>query len=381
MRVLFWSETFWPRVGGVENLAARLLPALQERGYEFAVVTWEDLPSPEQSVYRGIPVYRLPFFLSRQERGFNLIMKQRCHVTEIKRQFAPELVHINSYGRSVLFHLNTVATHPAPALMTLHQPLGNEPVASDSLLGHLFRTVDWVNTCSDSVLSQARELLPEIVSRSCVIRNALEPSRYKPQPLPFDPPQLLCIGRLVPEKGFDTALTAFAAVTKHFPKARLAMVGDGPQRQNLIEQEMKLGLGSSVQFYGTVAPEKIAERINEATLVLVPSRLEGFGLVALEAALMARPVVAMNVGGLPEIVRHHHTGLLVEPENSLALAEAVICLLRNPDTALQMGQAARLRAQEVFNWQTHVNAYDDLYQKLATERRNRNDPTRNPFPV
>ena len=104
--------------------------------------------------------------------------------------------------------------------------------------------------------------------------------------------------------------------------------------------------------------------INTATMVVMPSRREGLPLVALEAALMARPIVATRVGGLPEVVVHQQTGLLVEPENSDALAEAITFLLDHHETATQLGQAARQRAQEVFGWERCVDAYDALYRKL-----------------
>src|SRR5215510_12237210 len=106
MRVLFWSETFWPRVGGVENLA-KLLPALRTRGYEFAVVTWEHTQVPDRIFYAGIPVHRFPFFSRNNQDSLHPVLEFRSQISELKKRFAPDLVHINSYGRSVLFHLST----------------------------------------------------------------------------------------------------------------------------------------------------------------------------------------------------------------------------------------------------------------------------------
>ena len=82
---------------------------------------------------------------------------------------------------------------------------------------------------------------------------------------------------------------------------------------------------------------------------------------------MARPVVAARVGGLPEVVVHEETGLLVEKDNSQAFAEAIALLLTHPERAMQLGQAARRHAIETFSWDQHVNAYDALYRKLITE--------------
>jgi len=77
-----------------------------------------------------------------------------------------------------------------------------------------------------------------------------------------------------------------------------------------------------------------------------------------------RPVVAIRVGGLPEVVMHQETGLVVEPEDCVGLAEAVAFLLEHPEVAVQMGQAGRRRVQEVFRWQWCIDTYDALYKKL-----------------
>jgi glycogen(starch) synthase len=145
----------------------------------------------------------------------------------------------------------------------------------------------------------------------------------------------------------------------------LTIAGDGIERRALEQQAAELDLAGVVDFIGWVAPDKVPELINTATIILMPSRWEGFGLVALQAALMARPVIAGRVGGLPEVVVHEQTGLLVESENSRALAQAMIFLLTQPSQAARMGQAARERAQELFSRERCVNAYDALYRKLG----------------
>jgi glycosyltransferase involved in cell wall biosynthesis len=369
MRVLFWSETFWPRVGGVENLAARLLPALRARGHEFVVVTWENIEIPDQITYRDIPVFRFPFFSAGCQGSLAALLEYRRRVAQLKKEFAPDLVHVNSYGRSVLFHLETAGVSPTPSLVTLHQALPDEPIGRNSLLGNLLHSAAWVTACSSSVLAHVRKLLPEITPFSSVIHNGIEMPAQDPSPISFDPPRILCLGRLVPEKGFDLALAALSVVFRRFPNARLVIVGDGPQEAKLKQQTIDLGLARCVEFVGGVPPEKIADLIAEATLVLVPSRLEGFGLVALEAGSMARPVIAARVGGLPEVVAHDETGLLVESENSEALTEAIKLLIDQPDKARRMGLAARERAQKEFGWERHVDAYDGLYYKLIVGAR------------
>jgi glycosyltransferase involved in cell wall biosynthesis len=101
--------------------------------------------------------------------------------------------------------------------------------------------------------------------------------------------------------------------------------------------------------------------MNRATAVLMPSRWEPFGLVALQAAQMARPVIASRIDGLREVVVHGQTGFLVPPEDPAALADAIAGLLGDAEQASAMGRAAQQRARETWPWISHVDAYEELY--------------------
>jgi glycogen(starch) synthase len=182
----------------------------------------------------------------------------------------------------------------------------------------------------------------------------------------------LCLGRLAREKGFDLALTALPSIASRFPGLNLVISGDGPERENLQRQAVDLGVDKLVKFTGWISPGAVPEVINTATAVLMPSRWEEpFGLVALEAALMARPIVAAKVGAIPEIVLHEQTGLLVEPENAGALANAVARLLEDPPTAERMGRRARRRALANFSFERHVDAYEAVYRSVVADWRAR----------
>ena len=367
MRILFWTATFWPNIGGVEVLAAKLLPALRERGHEFLVVASKHHSSvPDQEVHQGIPVYRFSFQNHCTPSIIDYAAEMRRKVLQLKRFFAPDLVHINAVNPSNFFHLATNHAYRVPFLVTLHGQWENQ---IEHIVTHTLRNASWVTGCSAAVLERGRQLVPEITARSSVIYNGLMAPALAPEPISFNPPRLLCLGRLVADKGFDLALKALVIVRACFPSAHLTIAGDGPERASLTRQAIDSGLDNSVEFIGSVEPDAVARLINEATLVLLPSRLEAFGLVALEAALMARPVVATRVGGLAEVVAHEETGLLVDGGDSAALAEAIVTLLTHKNTARMYGRAARTRAQNVFSWARHVDAYDTLYRTLG-ERRN-----------
>lgn len=368
MRVLFWSDLFWPYIGGSEIFAAKLLLALRER-HEFVVVTRQDSPDlPLEDSYSGVPVYRLPFFTALAGSDVGRMIALRRQVAALKRNFAPDLIHIHNFGPSILFHLETNDVSPVPSLFTATlEILPGTDTGPDTLMRRTLRAADWVTGVSSDTLAQVRAGAPETISRSSVIFNGLDLPEVLPEPLPTGTVRLLCLGRLHAQKGFDLALSALAAIIDRFSRVRLTIAGDGPERPALERQASELKLTGVVDFVGWVSPDNVPELLNTATIVLMPSRRESFGLVALEAGLMARPVIATRVGGLPEVVAHEETGLLVQSENSRALAEALVFLLTHPRQAAQMGRAGRRRAQDIFSWEHCVDAYDALYRKLANK--------------
>jgi glycogen(starch) synthase len=223
---------------------------------------------------------------------------------------------------------------------------------------------DWITCVSATRVAEARRLVPEIINRLSCIYNGRETPSCEPEPLSFKPPRVLCLGRLDRIKGFDIALPAFVSIVSDFPQARLVIAGDGPERGELERQAGVLGLQASIDFIGWVRPDEVPALMNTATVVVIPSRNEGLPNVAKEAALMARPMVATNVGGIPELVVHGETGLLVASEDSLALAKTIRLLLEQPRFAAEMGRAARLRAQQLFSLERYIDAYGGLYKKL-----------------
>ena len=365
MKVLFWSDLFWPHIGGGEIFAANLLLALRAR-HEFVIVTRQDSADlPRLDSYCGIPIHRFPFCTALAGHDLNQIAAVRREVVRLKRDFAPDLIHLHNYGPSLLFDHQTRAARRAPVLFTVQLELspyrGN---GADTLLTKILVSADWVTCVSSDTLAQARRRSPEITSRSSLIFNSLAVPTLTSRPL-ATPPKLLCVGRLDRQKGFDLALTAFAAIVDRFPGARLTIAGDGSQRSALERQCADLRLSRVVDFTGWVAPDEIPELINTSSAVIIPSRWEGLPLVGIQAASMARPVIATRISGLSELVAHCETGLLIEPEDVAGLADAITFVLTHREQAAGMGRAARRRVQELFSWDACVDAYDALYRRLT----------------
>jgi phosphatidyl-myo-inositol dimannoside synthase len=178
------------------------------------------------------------------------------------------------------------------------------------------------------------------------------------------------IGRLLRVKGFDYLVAAHARVLEELPQVRLVLVGDGAERSRLAEQARELGVADSVRFAGTAARDEIPAYLAAADMVAVPSvRHEGYvdGLpnVALEAMGAGRPLVATNVGGLPELVRPGVNGLLVHEKDPQALAGAILDLARDPDLRERLGAAGRREIREERSWKAVGRRYVELYEAVA----------------
>jgi glycogen(starch) synthase len=367
VRVLYWVQRFWPHIGGVEVHATRFLPEMRRRGFELAVLTSPGpLELPAVDAFEGIPVHRVKFEEALSSNDPARLAGVRSEVAALKRAFRPDLVHLHLTDASVLFHLLTRGVEPCPTLVSLRVTLEGELDRPDSVVSKALGAADWITANSRFVLDALHQQLPAAAARSSVILNALAPSGLEPSPLEFSPPILLAMGRLVRDKGFDLALRAMPHVLSRHPSARLFVAGQGPARAELEALAAELGIGGSVRFRGWVEPARVAALLNEATLVLVPSRWrEAFGLVALQAAQQARPVIAARVGGLPEVVSHGESGLLFPREDHGALAAAITSLLDDRALAIRLGRNGRRLAGERFGWDYHLDEYARLYQSLG----------------
>ncbi len=192
-----------------------------------------------------------------------------------------------------------------------------------------------------------------------IVHYGIDPDG-EPSPYAGETPRLLCVGRLIPIKGHIVLLRAFAEAKRDLPDLQLDIAGRGPLEPALKAVAGELGIADSVHFLGHVSP--IQSAIEGATVVVVPSMGEGFGMVALEAMERARPVIAAAIGGLGELVRDGETGLLVPAGEAEPLRAAIVRLAGDLDLARRMGEAGRRRALTRFLQQFCTDRTDLLYQ-------------------
>jgi glycogen synthase len=180
-------------------------------------------------------------------------------------------------------------------------------------------------------------------------------------------PIVLAVGRIEHVKGFDLLVDAFATSALR-DRARLVVVGDGGEAASLRRRVAAQGLEDRVELPGRLDPAEVAARMASAAVVVVPSRADAAPLVVLEGWRSGRPVVATVRGGPPEIVTDGVDGVLVDPQDTPALAGAVLGLLDDPERADRIGAAGRRRVED-FTWERVVDRYEELYAQLRPARR------------
>jgi N-acetyl-alpha-D-glucosaminyl L-malate synthase BshA len=167
-----------------------------------------------------------------------------------------------------------------------------------------------------------------------------------------------------PVKRLPDAIEIFAIVRAKMP-AKLVLIGDGPDRGAAEYLVRKKKLQKDVFFLGK--QDNVYEKLAAADLFLLPSQLESFGLAALEAMACEVPVIATNVGGVPEVVEHGVDGYLVEPGDVQEAARYAIELLSRADRGREMGQIARLNAKKKFCANDVIPAYETYYKHVLSE--------------
>jgi glycosyltransferase involved in cell wall biosynthesis len=274
-----------------------------------------------------------------------------------------------------LVHGSGRPTIPNPVtLMSVHQEW-HQFSTSDSPYQRVLQQMDWVCCFSQStfrwLLSQSHGYASELVHRSSIIPHAIPPAAYssicreistRAQPI------IAFVGRLSREKGADLALRAFSLLRRDSPNLRMIVAGDGQERSSLTALSEELGIADYVTFTGWLSSDEVRATLRSASLLLIPSREESFGLIALEAAHAACPIVATDVGGLPELCIDGQTGLLCPPEDPAALAAAAARLLAAPELSRRLGLAAQTHALASPGWEEHMDAYEALVRRLVAER-------------
>ncbi|MFF5291494.1 glycosyltransferase [Paractinoplanes globisporus] len=185
------------------------------------------------------------------------------------------------------------------------------------------------------------------------------------------PSRLLFVGRLEYFKGVEIAIDALSMVARKHPGVTMTIVGSGPVEERLRQQVAEHGLGGRVELAGWLDPGGVEQQLAAADVAIVPSLCpEAFGLVCLEAFAAGTPVIASAVGGLPEIVHHEKTGLLVPPGDAAGLAAAIDRMFSDHGLRQRLAEAGAGLVDE-FSLEAHACAVGDGYREAIDRHRSR----------
>jgi glycosyltransferase involved in cell wall biosynthesis len=373
MNIMFMSAQYLPFMGGLEVLTGQLMAELQSRGHTVTLLTSKgDRELPDFEVMDGIPVHRTDSHEAIRARDGAAILRVQRGIWECVTEFEPDVIHSHDAAPPLWLYLRLIRDRRhAPIILTLHNVMSRQFADNEQGLPGLvtlMRQADRLTGVSEDVVRDAIDLLPEAAGKMTLVHNGVVPPAVEPAPVTADgPAHLLAIGRLVPQKGFDRAIDAVAQLAPRHPDLRLRIVGVGPLLADLEAQARQLGIADRVEFAGAVEHDDIPALLRDSVAVVMPSRFEGFPLVALEAAWMARPVVGTAAPGLSLAVTDGDNGLLVDPDDPRALAVALESLILDRGRARALGEAARRRAEQHWSLAACADAYEALYRTLGAE--------------
>lgn len=372
--------------GGQNVHVAALASALARRGHDLAVYTRRDDPKlPEQvEMLPRVQVVHVPAGPAESVPKDDLRPYMPAFGRWLARRWAgapPDVVH-SHFWMSGLAALEAARSVGVPLVHTYHalgtvkqrhqgekdtSPAGR--LADEARIGQQVDRV--IATCRDELAElQAMGIDP---ARVTIVPCGVDVQQFTPDG-PVHPPRstdrhrLLSVGRLVERKGVATVIAALPQL----PGAELLVAGGPVQAEvrrdaegrRLHDLAHRLGVADRVRFVGSVPRTGMPALIRSADIVVATPWYEPFGIVPLEAAACARPLVGTAVGGLLDSVLDGRTGVLVPPQNPEAFAWAVAELLADDAQREAMGAAARVRAEELFSWHRVAADTEEAYREV-----------------
>ncbi len=351
---------------------ARLLGA---RGHEVTVWTVASARAGAREV-GGVVVRDLPCPLpTRSLRGVGWFLARFPGAAwawwRAYRDDRPEVLHVHCFGPNGTYARWLGRRAGAPMIVSTH---GETRADAD----RVFETSALSRRSLRSALGEARVVtgcsgmaLDDLVARfglapgaGAVVFNGIDHGEAAGA---VDPPvvgrYVLGVGRLVRVKGFDLLIEAFGRALLP-DDVHLVIGGDGPELEALRRHTRDCGLTERVLFPGRLSRPQVVAAMAGASLLVVPSRVEAFGISVLEGWRAGVPVVATTRGGPPEFVRDGVDGLLVDPEDVGALAERLRWVFDHPTEAAAVGRAGR-ESSAAFTWERVVDDYERLYRRVG----------------
>lgn len=370
--------TCYPTYGGSGVVATELGQELAARGHDIHFISYAppirmNLADPHIH-FHEVEVASYPLF---DHPPYTLALATK--MLEVFESESLDLLHVHyaiPHSVSAMLARSMAAPRRLPFITTLH---GTDITLVGSNRSYLpitkfsIEESNGVTTISRYLLNQTikefdikrpMEVIPNFVNCDLYTRKPDEALRARWAP--GGEPIVMHLSNFRPVKRITDAVEIFALLRAKMP-AKLVLIGDGPERGAAEYLVRKRKLQKDVHFLGK--QDQVYRLLSEADLFLLPSQLESFGLAALEAMACEVPVIATNVGGVPEVIEHGVDGYLVEPEDVATAARFAIDLLARADRGREMGKLARVNAKKKFCANDVIPAYESYYQRVLSESR------------
>jgi glycogen(starch) synthase len=378
MRVALVGDEFYPDIGGAPHYGFELSRQLVKLGVETVVLTHMHPGQPEDEEIDGVRIKRLKgLVLKNPHRAASPAVFRHCHRYILDGKF--DLVHaLDIYSSMALIVTAFAHRHEIPCIMTCHTVMD-----SDFLIFLQRALLGWAMTRADRIIAVSRaaaqfshllglpeekiRVVPNGVDLSC-FNGKTDASVMREELGIGSEPLVLTVSRLIKRKNPELLVSAFAKLLKTVPDAKLVIAGAGREKDNLYRQIEGLGIAGSVFMMGGLPREKVAQLMAAATVFVLSSRMESFGLSLLEASAAGLPVVCSNAGGVPEVFQDGFNALLYRPGDSDAMARAMISLVQDKDLAKRVSANA-LQTASGFTWSKAAEGTLGVYEEVVWENR------------
>jgi glycosyltransferase involved in cell wall biosynthesis len=382
MHILMLCHEFPPLGGGGGRVCYEIARELVQSDCKVTVITTNHRNLPHQEHMDGIEIHRV--YGKRKSDLHNNVPITMASFLTLGTQKARQYIQntpidlIHAYftipaGLSGVWLKKTtglpLVVSPHGSDVPHHNPEKfNLPVRLlTPIIKKVWQKADRVVTVSDGLRQTALRTAPNMPID--VIHNGIDTHHFTPPHIsPQNKiPQLIAVGRLVKLKGLHNLIEALAQVKQQGHSFHLKIVGDGPEKNNLIKQAEHLAIKESVTFLGHIPHENLPHQYQQADLFVLPSLAESFGQVFAEAMACGLPIIGSTTGGIPEVVGSHQQEWLIPPGDVSALAKKISKLLALSDQRQKLRETNPDYVRNHLTWSHCAQAYLELYQSLIVK--------------
>jgi glycosyltransferase involved in cell wall biosynthesis len=359
MKIAIIVDYFPPKwLAGTEIGTYNLAEQLAKRGHEIHVITSQDEGIPKFNKEKGFYIHRIPRPTVRIIRGIISILKIFLKIHTIK----PEIVHVQDLELGI---------HAYFQKKILKIPYIIWGQGSDVYFPNYFTrmTTKLILQNADAILALTEDMQIKIKNiyntKIYIVPNGIDLEVYNSVTINLkketDTKNILFVGSLYPVKGVKYLITAMKKILEEMPDVRLILVGDGKERENLVELSKQLSIVKYVRFVGKIPHEKVKNFMQDADVFVLPSLSEGLPNVILEAMACGLPIVASRVGGISNIITNDINGYLVEVEDTDDIANKIILLLNDQALRKKISENNRQIVKK-YSWENIIIELEKIYE-------------------